>query len=507
MAGKISAMLFITAYLLLSACKDESPSIANEKVAPDFQSSDTIIDLNQTVSFYDISKGNPDKWVWEFEGGNPSFSFERNPQILYEKAGVYDVKLIVQNDISINSIIKKDHITVENSAPVQFELTWQKSISEFFQSEIVNSFIKTSDGGYLSLGWIWLSNENTDISLIKYDENLNVVWQKIFSGNKSDMGGSLIETSDGNYMAAGYTNSTEGDIIGTHGGYDVFLFKFDDSGNILWQKTYGGSEDEYCENLSLIELLDHTLMISATSGSNDGDVSFNHGGLDLWVVSLNSSGGIVKEKCFGGSMDEYARQILPIGEDFLVGFKNGSNDGDFLAAGNFVSMIDQNGEIKWKTNLGGWNYGKTIADKNGGFISLIGNIARSSDFEIARISESGSIIKKFSFGGSKQEFGRDLIQLDDGSLIILGTSASGDGEIPGNYGKEDLILSKLSPSGNQLWVRHIGGSQTEWANCILSLGNEEYLINASTASDDYNVLENFGKTGIDNWLIKVKVSQ
>jgi PKD repeat protein len=114
MARKIAGILIIIGYLFLSACKDDNPSIAKEKVTPDFQASDTIIGLNQTVSFYDISKGSPDRWVWEFEGGNPSFSYERNPQIIYEKAGIYDVKLVVQNDISINSIIKKDYITVEN---------------------------------------------------------------------------------------------------------------------------------------------------------------------------------------------------------------------------------------------------------------------------------------------------------------------------------------------------------------------------------------------------------
>ena len=117
MTGKIAGILIIIAYLVLGACKEDNPSITNEKVVPDFQASDTIIGLNQTVTFSDISKGSPDRWIWEFEGGNPSFSNERNPQILYEKAGIYDVKLVVQNDISINSIIKKDYITVGNSTP------------------------------------------------------------------------------------------------------------------------------------------------------------------------------------------------------------------------------------------------------------------------------------------------------------------------------------------------------------------------------------------------------
>jgi hypothetical protein len=504
MTEKLAGILIILASLCFTRCKEDTPGNSGVKVEAGFQTSDSTIGLNQTISFTDKSIGSPTSWTWICEGGNPSISHEKNPEILYNTPGIYDVTLIVKNDISVDSLVKKDFIIVENITPVKFDLTWQKFPGSY-NSEVINSFIKTSDGGYMSCGWIWITNGNTDVSIVKYDENLEIVWQKIFSGNKNDMAGSLIETSDGNYMVAGTTNSTDGDITGIHGNSDAFLLKMDGSGIILWQKSYGGSNDEYCENKSLVELSDHHFMISATSGSNDGDVSGNHGGFDLWLVNVNDEGTPEWEKCYGGSGDEYGRQIIDSDQGLLIGLKSNSNDGDFLKEGNIVTMISPDGEIKWKTNLGGINYGKAIPDNDGGFLCLIGNNTRFSDFEVTKLLDSGYIMWTSGFGGSKQEFGEDIIQLNDGSLIVLGMSGSTDGDIPGNYGNDyDVIISKLSASGKLLSIKNFGGSKREWANCILNEGNGEYLIEATTESDDFDVTDNVN--GNDTWLFKVKES-
>ena len=163
------------------------------------------------------------------------------------------------------------------------------------------------------------------------------------------------------------------------------------------------------------------------------------------------------------------------------------------------------GEIIWVANLEGLNYGKTIIDKTGGYISLIGNTKNRSAFEIIKMDEQGSILWKNSFGGSGQEWGEDLIQFADNSLAVLGTSSSSDGEILNNYGtKDDVILAKLSYSGKLLGLKNFGGSDREWTNSFFEIVNGEFIINASTSSYDYDVINNFGATGIDNWIFKAK---
>ncbi|MDX1699119.1 MAG: hypothetical protein R3250_00810 [Melioribacteraceae bacterium] len=101
--------------------------------------------------------------------------------------------------------------------------------------------------------------------------------------------------------------------------------------------------------------------------------------------------------------------------------------------------------------------------------------------------------------------GEDLIQFADNSLAVLGTSSSSDGEILNNYGtKDDVILAKLSYSGKLLGLKNFGGSDREWTNSFLKIGNGEFIINASTSSYDYDVINNFGATGTDNWIFKAK---
>ncbi|MEG3657304.1 PKD domain-containing protein [Arenibacter palladensis] len=491
--------------MVFICCDKKTNETINSQLKPNFYASDTIISPNESVVFTEKSEGDPTSWYWEFQGGTPATSTDKNPEIVYNSLGTFDVKLIVQDNNSSASLVQQNFIRVENLTPVTFDLTWQKSIGEHNLSELVFSFIETSDGGFMSSGSIWHSNENTDVCIVKYDQNLNVVWEKIFSGNYHETGFSLIETNDGSFIVAGSTNSIEGQIQSYNGDYDIFLLKFDINGNVMWTKSYGGSEYESCLKNSLKELADGNLIISGTASSNDGDISRNIGDKDVWLINLNKNGTIIHEKTYGGSQDEYGGQIIINNQELILGFRSRSNDGDFISEGIIVTKMSLNGEIIWVANLEGLNYGKTIIDKTGGYISLIGNTKNRSDFEIIKMDEQGSILWKNSFGGSGQEWGEDLIQFADNSLAVLGTSSSSDGEILNNYGtKDDVILAKLSYSGKLLGLKNFGGSDREWTNSFLEIGNGEFIINASTSSYDYDVINNFGATGIDNWIFKAK---
>jgi PKD repeat protein len=80
----------------------------------DFIASDYLISANTYVHFTDQSSFLPSSWHWEFPGGNPSVSTERDPQfILYENPGVYDVMLIVANGLGSDTVTKQCLITAE----------------------------------------------------------------------------------------------------------------------------------------------------------------------------------------------------------------------------------------------------------------------------------------------------------------------------------------------------------------------------------------------------------
>ena len=109
-------------------------------------------------------------------------------------------------------------------------------------------------------------------------------WQKCLGGSEPDHCTSIIETNDGMFVAFGNTESTNGDVIGNDGGADCWAVKLNTSGDIIWQKTLGGSNPEWA--YSVEQTGDNGYIIAGRSESDDGDLSENHGELDFWIVKL-----------------------------------------------------------------------------------------------------------------------------------------------------------------------------------------------------------------------------
>jgi len=96
------------------------------------------------------------------------------------------------------------------------------------------------------------------------------------------------QTDEGGYILAGSTASDDGDVSGNHGGYDLWVVKADADGGIEWQRCLGGSADERAGSAD--QTADGGYILAGSTASNDGDVSGNHGGHDIWVVKLESAG-------------------------------------------------------------------------------------------------------------------------------------------------------------------------------------------------------------------------
>ena len=79
-----------------------------------FKADTTVIPVDGSINFTDVSIGDPNEWLWNFEGGTPSSSFEQNPSnIKYDAFGNYDVSLIIKNETSSDTIVQKDYIYVK----------------------------------------------------------------------------------------------------------------------------------------------------------------------------------------------------------------------------------------------------------------------------------------------------------------------------------------------------------------------------------------------------------
>ncbi len=166
-----------------------------------------------------------------------------------------------------------------------------------------------------------------DYWVVKLDSNGTIEWENSMGGSATDYGWHIIQTTDGGYIVAGDTSSDDGDVTGHQGISDYWVVKLNSTGDIQWEKTLGGSLDD--EAKSIRQDTDGGYLVAGISGSMDGDVSGNIGGPDFWVVKLDPNGNLLWEKSLGGSSNEGAEGIqLTSDGGYIVAGYTASNDGD-----------------------------------------------------------------------------------------------------------------------------------------------------------------------------------
>ncbi len=194
--------------------------------------------------------------------------------------------------------------------------------------------------------------------LLKLDSDGNKQWEKFYGGKGKDSGNSITKTSDGGYAIAGVSYSSDGDVPGNSGNSDYWVIKVDKDGNLLWSKNYGGAGSDWAH--SIVGLPDGDMIVAGVTGSEGGtgDVSTSHGAGDIWLIRLDKDGNLLWEKSYGGSFSENIWSMKPSPSDgvYIVG-ETYSVDGDFSGIKGerdlFVAEISESGEISWYKLYGG----------------------------------------------------------------------------------------------------------------------------------------------------------
>jgi hypothetical protein len=170
-------------------------------------------------------------------------------------------------------------------------LLWHKCYGGSW-TEVSSSICSTYDGGFIVVGSttskdgdVTENHGNRDFWIMKADIFGNLEWQKSLGGSNDDNANSVQQTSDGGYVVAGYTKSIDGDVIGANTTWDYWVVKLNNIGSIEWQKSLGGNSIE--EGNSIQVTRDGGYIVAGTAYSIDGDVTGNHGIADYWVVKLS----------------------------------------------------------------------------------------------------------------------------------------------------------------------------------------------------------------------------
>ena len=358
------------------------------------------------------------------------------------------------------------HLNAQNGPQIEWQKNYGGSGSEFFGNILP---VKDSSG-YVLAGSTGSHDQDVshqfgwhDLWLVRLDENGEVLWEKTYGGSRVDHCVELCHNHSGGYLMAGTTESPDGDVEDHRGDFDIFILNVDQNGEVIWKKTLGGSGREWAESVQ--QTTDKGYIIAGFTSSTDGDIAFSHGGEDFWIIKLDSLGNVQWEETYGGSKNERAHGICV------------TNDGGYLVAG--YSESDD---------------GMVESDQWNGY----------SDYWVLKLDESGNIEWQRILGGSENDIAYAVAQSIDGNFLIGGHVFSSDGNITGHHGFDDAWFVKLDPLGEIIWKRTLGGVNGETLHndgLIVPTDDGGAYVGLYSSSWDGHFGMNYGI--YDVWLVKL----
>jgi hypothetical protein len=404
---------------------------------------------------------------------------------------------------------------------------WEGAWSIIPKNGGIIAFCSTSSND----GDVSFNHGKNDYWLIKTNDIGEIVWEKTYGGSEEDYPAHMLPSPDGGYVMFGHTYSTNGDVSCNHGDGDWWLVKTDSLGNIQWSHCYGGTHKETASQL--IYAHEGGYVMTGKTGSVDGDISHNNGMFDVWVVKVDWEGEILWERTFGGSSNDWGNSIAPTADGgYIVGGGASSHDGNVYCpdavasewSTAWVIKLDGEGQIEWQNCYGGTEsdiVADIIQTQDSGFIFL-GAISSgdgdvdcfhgtpgdgsTNDMWVVKLDETGEIEWHRCLGGTGFDSPKLIRQMQDGGYLVGGNTTSRDGTVVCNEslpGTHTVILYKLSPEGETEWTKCLG-SQVD--NSLLSMhmfSDYHFLLGATTRTWGMDVdCDLKGETDI--WIVEIQ---
>lgn len=294
-------------------------------------------------------------------------------------------------------------------------------------AEDVGYFVQeTRDGGFIVTGSTKSYSMGEELLwLVKTDASGNLSWERTFGGfvsSSGDGGWSVDETDDDGYIITGYTQS-----VGS-GRKDLWLLKTDGMGCKIWDKTFGGREDDV--GMSVLQSRDGGYIVAGRTAS------FIRGGDDIWLLKTDSLGEEQWNKTFGGNQDDAGFQVVELEDGYaVVGRTESGSDRKKI----ILIKVDPNGRKLWERSYEGSSASSLQSTAEGGYIiaGRIDNIDTGRDSLIIKTDFAGREEWLMILGGSADDIGTFVIQSKDGTYTMAGITDSY------GLGREDAWLVKI----------------------------------------------------------------
>ncbi|MDD3392650.1 MAG: type II secretion system protein [Bacilli bacterium] len=407
-------------------------------------------------------------------------------------------------------------------------------------SELEDGYIKSikNTSGESCAGYVKVEKTEEDYDYTVYldcgnGENLLVDSSYVnYGGDYLDEFKDVIETSDGGYLAVGYSNSTtfsDNTRYGDTLNYDAIIVKYDSNGLEEWSHNFGGTGDDY-----FYSVIDDGsgYVVVGQSRSQDGDMlSLEGDTYNSIIVKYSYNGNLeikrIINKYSSSSSSSTAYDIIYINNNYYI-----TGDSRYITNGydlQFIAKYNSSFNQEWIKTYGGTDYnsfGYTIINNTNDDLVTAG-LSSSTNNEMADIKigargnndatifvidkEEGTVIAKGIFGGTDgADIFYDVVEVDDG-YIAVGISSSSDGNMTDiSKGNIDAVVVKFSKTADEndilpvMWTKVIGGTNKEYFKKIILKDNQLYLIGYSNSKDgDFSNISKTTMTDYDGIVVKM----
>ncbi|HEV7231808.1 MAG TPA: SBBP repeat-containing protein [Bacteroidia bacterium] len=297
-----------------------------------------------------------------------------------------------------------------------------------------------------------------DTFIVKYDASGNVLWAKIAGGSANDIGLGISLDGSGNAYICGYfassTMSFGTTSITNAGGNDIFVAKYDASGNVVWAKRVGGTGDDSANGVDV----DASGNVFITGTFLSSSISFgtttlsNGGGIDMFTAKLDASGTAVWAKSATGVSNDVANGVKmdPSGNAIVIGTFNSST----LTFGSFPLTLKS-----------------------------------YDDIFLVKYDPSGTVLWAKSAGGTANDIGASVTVDHYGNSYLTGYFAStsmtmGTTVLTNSASTYAMYVAEYDPSGTEIWAKSTPSTGDDRGNSIAVdiLGNSYITGSFTTAS-------------------------
>lgn len=313
-----------------------------------------------------------------------------------------------------------------------------------------------------------------DVWLVKLDFSGNIYWQNVYGGNKSDQGRDMMVYENTIYITATSDSDSSGTKSESNRGWiDIWLIAIDMAGNQVWDKTFGGDQTE---TFPSIDIKDGKIFVAIESLSDQSyeKTEDSYGSTDTWVVCLDTTGNILWDKSLGGSWEEDYPLVKIINDTVVVasssysdntGNKQSANIGTpFSSSDIWIKYLDTSGQILGLDTVYGGSYGElkgglNITDDGTILLSttssslVSGNKTEGTmgahDYWVLELNKSGEILWQKDIGADKLDIINNAFKISSNKYILFGRSTSGaNGHKSGyNRGEDDIWIVELTVDG------------------------------------------------------------